>query len=79
MDTALDTENMEQVYQQYRKRYGIPSAKEIMATRKRYGLSATRISEILGLGTNQYRLYESGEMLYMRIHSVYTFRMLKNK
>ena len=61
-DTALDTENMEQVYQQYRQRYGIPSPQEILATRKRYGLSAAKMSEILGLGANQYRLYESGEM-----------------
>ena len=32
------------------------------ALRLRYGLSAAKMSEILGLGTNQYRLYENGEM-----------------
>ena len=61
-DTALDTENMEQVHKQYRKRFGIPSPQEIVDTRKRYGLSAAKMSEILGLGANQYRLYEAGEM-----------------
>ena len=60
--TELDGENMERVYVQYRAKHGIPSPKELTQTRELYGLSAAKMSEILGLGTNQYRLYEEGVM-----------------
>lgn len=60
--SELDDESINQVYDQYRKKYNIPAPKEILATRKKYGLSAAKISRILGMGVNQYRLYESGEM-----------------
>lgn len=60
--TASDTEDMEQVYRQYRQRHGIPSPDEIKAIRMKYRVSAARMSNILGLGANQYRLYEAGEM-----------------
>lgn len=60
--TDLDTINLQQVMDQYRKKYDIPSPEEMKALRLRYGLSAAKMSEILGLGTNQYRLYENGEM-----------------
>jgi len=61
-DDNLDEINMNQVYNQYRDKYGIPFTYEIKEIREKYGLSASKISEILGLGTNSYRLYESGEM-----------------
>lgn len=60
--TELDTLNIYQVYNQYRVKYGIPFPDEISAIRGAYGLSASKMSEILGLGANQYRLYENGEM-----------------
>lgn len=60
--TELDEINISQVYNQYRVRHGIPFPDEICALRKYYGLSALKISEILGFGANQYRYYESGEM-----------------
>lgn len=60
--TASDTEDIEQVYRQYRQRHGIPSPDEIKAIRMKYRVSAARMSRILGLGANQYRLYEAGEM-----------------
>ncbi len=60
--TELDAENLERIHEQYRQRHGIPSPAEIKATRQLYGLSAAKMSEILGLGINQYRLYEDGEM-----------------
>lgn len=53
---------MEQVYRQYRERHGIPSPDDIKAIRMKYRVSAAKMSRILGLGANQYRLYESGEM-----------------
>lgn len=60
--TESDTMDLEQVFSQYRTKYGIPSPAEIMRMRKKYKVSARKMSEILGLGTNQYRLYEAGEM-----------------
>ena len=60
--TELDTANTMQVYNQYRTKYGIPFPDEIRNIRKKYGLSATKMSLILGFGENQYRLYENGDM-----------------
>ncbi len=60
--TELDETNMNQVYNQYRVRHGIPFPDEVCALRKYYGLSAIKMSEILGFGANQYRYYENGEM-----------------
>ncbi len=60
--TELDELNINQVYNQYRVKYGIPFPDEISDIRACYGLSAAKMSEILGLGTNQYRLYENGEI-----------------
>ena len=59
---AMDDLNLAQIYNRYRVKYGIPFPDEIKAIRTRYGLSASKMSEILGLGDNQYRLYESGDM-----------------
>ncbi len=60
--TELDELNVGQVYNQYRVKYGIPFPDEIRGIRELYGLSAAKMSEILGFGANQYRLYENGEM-----------------
>lgn len=60
--TESDTECFNQVADQYRRRHGIPSTEEIIALRKRHGLSAAKMSLILGFGANQYRLYEEGEV-----------------
>ncbi len=60
--TEQDTANLEQVYGQYRAKYGIPAPETIRQTRLKYGLSAFKMSRVLGLGVNQYRLYENGEM-----------------
>lgn len=59
-DNELDDKSLEQVYVQYRKRHGIPSQVEIRAIRAQYGVSALAMARILGLGDNQYRLYEDG-------------------
>lgn len=58
--TELDEKNMEAVYRQYRDKYGIPSPSEIKSIRKSYGLPASAMSKVLGLGTNQYGQYEAG-------------------
>lgn len=57
-----DAWGLEQIHSQYREKYGIPGPSEIRATREQYGLSATTMSKILGIGDNQYSLYENGEM-----------------
>ena len=53
---------LSQLTNQYREKYGIPYQDEIVALRELYGLSAAKMSLILGFGTNQYRLYEDGEV-----------------
>lgn len=58
----LDELNMNQVYNQYRDKHHIPFPGEIKKIREKYGLSAAKMSEILGFGANTYRLYESGEI-----------------
>lgn len=60
--TEMDEANLAQVYNQYRAAYSIPFTDEIIALRERYGLSALKMSAILGFGDNQYRQYEEGYM-----------------
>lgn len=60
--TSLDEVNMNQVYNQYRDKFNIPFPDEIIRIREKYGLSAAKMSEILGFGINSYRQYEAGEM-----------------
>jgi len=60
--SALDNVNLNQVYNQYRKKNGLPFPDKIKAIRQKYGVSAAKMSEILGLGANTYRLYEQGEI-----------------
>ena len=60
--TLLDEVNMNQVFNQYRDKFNIPFPDEIIRIREKYGLSAAKMSEILGFGINGYRQYESGEM-----------------
>jgi uncharacterized phage-associated protein len=62
-----------QVTNQYRAKHGIPFTDEIIAARIRYGVSAAKMSAILGIGTNQWRLYESGE-----VPSVSNGRMIRS-
>jgi len=58
----LDEVNTNQVYNQYRTKYGIPFPDEIKAIREQYGLPASKMAEVLGLGINVYRNYEAGEV-----------------
>ena len=58
----LDEVNFAQIYNQYREKFHIPFTEEIISLRKKYGLSAKKMSELLGFGENQYSLYENGEI-----------------
>ena len=60
--SALDELNMNQVYNQYRDKFNIPFPDEIIGIREKYGVSAAKMSEILGFGINSYRHYEAGEI-----------------
>lgn len=60
--SELDRINLNQVYNQYRDRCGLPFPDQIKKIREKYGVSAMKMSEILGLGVNSYRLYEQGEV-----------------
>lgn len=58
----LDELNLFQLYNLYREKHNIPFPDEIRNIRKRYGLSASKMSKVLGFGANIYRNYESGEV-----------------
>lgn len=58
----LDALNMFQVHNQYRDRFNLPFPDEIASIRAKYDLPVTKMSEILGFGTNSYRHSESGEV-----------------
>ncbi len=60
--TALDEINIGQAYNQYRSAHRLPFPEEIQDIRERYGLSASKMAEVLGFGTNVYRQYEAGEV-----------------
>jgi putative zinc finger/helix-turn-helix YgiT family protein len=60
--TDTDQVTITQVYNQYREKYKIPFQEEIVEIRNKYQVSAAKMSEILGLGTNTYGNYEKGEM-----------------
>lgn len=60
--TRLDEINMLQVHSLYRSKHNLPFPEEIKEIRSKYGLPASRMSEILGMGINTYRNYEAGEM-----------------
>lgn len=60
--TELDEINLSLVYNAYRAKHHIPTPEEIKETRETYGISALKMSEILGFGQNSYGLYERGEI-----------------
>lgn len=60
--TELDELNIGLVHNLYRVKHHIPSVEEIREIKESYGLSAARMSNILGFGPNTYRLYESGDV-----------------
>ena len=60
--TELDVFNLNQVYNKYREKHNIPFPDQIMELRKKYKLSASVMSKILGFGINSYRNYENGEV-----------------
>lgn len=60
--TELDELNLQQVYNQYREKHNLPFPDDIKDIRLKYGLSAAKMSAVLGFGVNSYRNYENGEV-----------------
>ncbi len=60
--TESDGVWMNQLHNHYCSKYGIPFTDEIIALRERYGISALKMSLILGFGENQWRRYEQEEI-----------------
>lgn len=59
-DKELEGLNLKRLYDTYRRIHGIPTAEELKQMRERYGLPSSAMSLILGLGENQFGLYEEG-------------------
>lgn len=59
-DDELEEANLKLIYDTYRNRHNIPLAEELTQMRERYGIPASAMSIILGIGENQYGLYEDG-------------------
>lgn len=60
--TELDEFNLNQVYNKYRDKHNIPFPDQIIELRKKFNVSASLMSKILGFGINSYRNYENGEV-----------------
>lgn len=60
--TASDQISLTQVHNQYREKFNIPFPEDMIALREAYELSATKMSEVLGLGVNGFSNYENGEI-----------------
>lgn len=58
----VDQYNLNLLHNKYRENYQIPFPEQLINIRETYGLTQTKMSELLGFGPNQYRLYENGEI-----------------
>lgn len=57
-----DEQNLRLLHHAYREKHNIPFPSEIIQTRTKYGVSQTKMSQILGFGANTYRDYENGNV-----------------
>ena len=60
VDEEQEKANLKLIYDTYRHIHFIPLAEELKEMRERYGIPSIAMSLILGLGENQYGLYEDG-------------------
>ncbi|EGD50153.1 helix-turn-helix domain protein [Thermoanaerobacter ethanolicus JW 200] len=61
-DEELEEENIQRVYDIYRKKHGILSPKEIKNIRESYGLSQRAFAKLLGIGEASIARYETGAL-----------------
>ncbi|RTQ52321.1 hypothetical protein EJV47_04675 [Hymenobacter gummosus] len=57
-----DEEFLRRLHAMWRARHRVPAAEELGARREELGLTAREMSALLGLGVNQWRQYEAGEV-----------------
>lgn len=60
VDDELEKKNLRLIYDAYREKHSIPSPEVLKGMREKYGIPSSAMSVILGLGENQYGLYEEG-------------------
>lgn len=72
-DEELERENLKRMYDAYRHRHGIPTAEELTRMRRRYGIPSGAMSIILGLGENQFGLYEEGAVPTLSVGKLLAF------
>lgn len=58
----VDAVSINQVYNQYREKHNLLFPEDLLVLRENYGLSAVKMSQVLGLGINTYSNYEKGEV-----------------
>ncbi|NNG65783.1 type II toxin-antitoxin system MqsA family antitoxin [Caldanaerobacter subterraneus] len=61
-DEELEEENLQRVYDIYRKKHGILSPDEIRNIRESYGLSQRAFAKLLGIGEASIARYETGAL-----------------
>jgi len=61
-DEALEDQNLELIYTQYRKKYALLMPDKIKKTREKYGVSQRAFSRILGWGEITIHRYETGAL-----------------
>ncbi|MBT1279776.1 type II toxin-antitoxin system MqsA family antitoxin [Thermoanaerobacter sp. CM-CNRG TB177] len=61
-DEELEEENIQRVYDIYRKKHGILSPEEIKGIRESYGLSQRAFAKLLGIGEASIARYETGAL-----------------
>ena len=61
-DEELEEENIQRVYDIYRKKHGILSPEEIKNIRESYGLSQRAFAKLLGIGEASIARYETGAL-----------------
>lgn len=74
-DDELAAANLKLIYDTYRRLHGIPLAEELKSMREGYGIPASVMSLILGLGENQFGLYEEGTVPTVSVGKLLAFAM----
>ena len=61
-DPRSDDDPLDRAYREYRRRHGMMQPEDIQATRKRYGLTQSEMSRLLGWGAVTFSRYENGAL-----------------
>lgn len=75
VDDELEKKNLRLIYDAYREKHSIPSPEDLKGMREKYGIPSSAMSIILGLGENQYGLYEEGVVPTSSVAKLLTLAM----